>query len=92
MAIWKADDYLILKMASPVAELWRLKNVHFIWNGVLSMNIEIIKAAQKAATAWKGTDTYGQAASIIQMLIDELEKQAEENVSLKAKSYDLTKD
>ena len=35
---------------------------------------EIITVAKKAADAWRGTDTYHQAAQIIDMLVDELQK------------------
>ena len=35
---------------------------------------EIITVAKKAAGAWRGTDTYHQAAQIIDMLVDELQK------------------
>ena len=34
---------------------------------------EIITVAKKAADAWRGTDTYHQAAQIIDMLVSELE-------------------
>lgn len=34
---------------------------------------EIIAVAKKAADAWRGTDTYHQAAQIIDMLVSELE-------------------
>ena len=34
---------------------------------------EIITVAKNAADAWRGTDTYHQAAQIIEMLVSELE-------------------
>ena len=34
---------------------------------------EIITVAKNAADAWRGTDTYHQAAQIIDMLVSELE-------------------
>lgn len=37
------------------------------------MNAELIKLAKKAADSWRGTDAYHQAATIIDMLIDEIE-------------------
>lgn len=38
------------------------------------MNKELVALAQRVALEWKGTDTYNQAATIIEMLLDELEK------------------
>ncbi len=38
------------------------------------MNIELIRMARKAATQWDGTDAYHQAAQIISMLADEIER------------------
>lgn len=38
------------------------------------MNHELIKTAKKAADAWRGTSAYWQAAEIIDLLVDELEK------------------
>ena len=35
---------------------------------------EIITMAKKAADAWRNTDTYHQAAQIIDMLVEELER------------------
>jgi hypothetical protein len=35
---------------------------------------EIITMAKKAADAWRNTDTYHQAAQIIDMLVEELEQ------------------
>lgn len=35
---------------------------------------EIITVAKKAADAWRNTDTYHQAAQIIDMLVEELEQ------------------
>ena len=35
---------------------------------------EILTVAKKAADTWRGTDTYHQAAQIIDMLVDELEQ------------------
>lgn len=43
------------------------------------MNAEIIKVARKAATHFRRTDGYGQAAEIITMLCDELEKTQQPN-------------
>ena len=37
------------------------------------MRPKIITVAKKAADAWRGTDTYHQAAQIIDMLVSELE-------------------
>ena len=37
------------------------------------MRPEIITVAKKAADVWRGTDTYHQAAQIIDMLVSELE-------------------
>lgn len=47
------------------------------------MNTELIKLAKKAADSWRGTDAYRQAATIIDMLIDEIEH----GVSVKKEKY-----
>ena len=39
----------------------------------MDRNNEIIRLAKKAADAWRNTDTYHQAAQIIDMLISALE-------------------
>ncbi len=39
----------------------------------MDRNNETIRLAKKAADAWRGTDTYHQAAQIIDMLISALE-------------------
>ena len=49
---------------------------------------EIIIAAKKAADAWRNTDTYHQAAQIIDMLVSELE----ENPTLAQPNEPLTLD
>lgn len=38
------------------------------------MNEELIKVAKKAADSWRNTDTYHQAATIIDMLVDEVKR------------------
>lgn len=38
------------------------------------MNNDLITIAKKAADSWRGTDAYHQAATIIDMLIEELER------------------
>ncbi len=38
------------------------------------MNNDLITIAKKAADSWRGTDAYHQAATIIYMLIEELER------------------
>lgn len=40
----------------------------------MEKNTELLTAARKAVDAWNGTDTYHQAATIITILVDELEK------------------
>ena len=40
----------------------------------MEKNTELLTMARKAVDAWNGTDTYHQAATIITMLVDELEK------------------
>ncbi len=39
------------------------------------MNEYLIKIAKKASDSWRGTDTYHQAAQIIDMLVDETAKE-----------------
>lgn len=39
----------------------------------MARNNELIRLAKKAADAWRNTDTYHQAAQIIDMLVEELE-------------------
>lgn len=38
------------------------------------MNKDLITMAKKAADSWRGTDAYHQPATIIDMLIEELER------------------
>lgn len=38
------------------------------------MNEELIKVAEKAANSWRNTDAYHQAATIIDMLVDEVKR------------------
>lgn len=40
----------------------------------MARNNELIRLAKKAADAWRNTDGYQQAAQIIDMLVEELEK------------------
>lgn len=39
----------------------------------MARNNELIRVAKKAADAWRNTDSYYQAAQIIDMLVEELE-------------------
>lgn len=64
----------------------------------MARNNEIIRLAKKAADAWRNTHEYQQAAQIIDMLVEELEKSIlappaeDNNVSTKVSNEPLTLD
>ena len=64
----------------------------------MARNNEIIRLAKKAADAWRNTHEYQQAAQIIDMLVEELEKSIlappaeDNNVPTKASNEPLTLD
>lgn len=45
------------------------------------MNKELVMLAKKAADSWRGTDGYHQAATIIDMLVEEIEMHSTDELS-----------